>query len=88
MEELLQEQKKTNELLEKLISQNKDPNELLTMEQIKDETGIGVNMLQKMFKDKELQVQRYTVPFKVTRQAFNNYINVRHDYLCKGGSNK
>ena len=84
MEKLLEEQRKTNELLEKLINQNRDPNELLTIEQLKEETGIGVNMLQKMFKDKELPVQRYTVPFKVTRKAFNNYINERHDYLCKG----
>lgn len=81
MEELLKEQKKTNELLEKLIKQNKDPNELLTINQIHEETGIGVNMIQKMFKDSELPVQRYTSPFKVTRQAFNIYINKKHDYL-------
>lgn len=82
-EKILQEQKKTNELLEKLISQNKDPNELLTIKQIHKETGIGINMLQKMFKDKELAVQRYTSPFKVTRRAFNNYLNKRHDYLSE-----
>lgn len=80
-EKILQEQKKTNGLLEKLISQNKDPNELLTIKQIHKETGIGINMLQKMFKDPELPVQIYTVPFKVTRGAFNNYISKRHDYL-------
>ena len=87
-EELLKEQKKTNELLEKLINQNKDPNELLTMLQIQKETGIGINVLQKMFKDKELPVQRYTIPFKVTRKAFNAYLNTRHDYLCKKGENE
>lgn len=83
MEQLLEEQKKTNELLEKLVSQNKDPNELLTIKQIHEETGIGINMLQKMFKDKELPVQRYTSPFKVTRGAFNSYLNKRHDYLSE-----
>lgn len=88
MEELLKEQRKTNELLEKLINQNKDPNELLTISQIQKETGIGVNVLQKMFKDKELPVQRYTIPFKVTRKAFNTYLNKRHDYLCKKEENK
>lgn len=81
MEEFLEEQKKTNELLEKLITQNKDQNELLTINQLHEETGIGICMLQKMFKDPELPVQIYTVPFKVTRGAFNNYISKRHDYL-------
>jgi S-adenosylhomocysteine hydrolase len=82
-EKLLEEQQKTNQLLEQLIKQNKDPNELLTVEQIKEETGIGINMVRKMFKDPKLQVQVYTVPFKVTRQAFNNYISERHDYLSE-----
>lgn len=82
-EKLLQEQQKTNKLLEQLLKQNKDPNELLTVEQVKEETGIGINMVRKMFKDPELQVQIYTVPFRVTRQAFNNYISQRHDYLSE-----
>ena len=81
-ERLLREQQKTNELLEKLIKQNKDPNELLTAEQIKEETGIGINMVRKMFRDEDLPVQRYTVPFKVTRKSFNEYLNRKHDYLC------
>lgn len=83
MEQLLEEQKKTNELLEKLIVQNKDPNELLTAEQIHKEFKIGINMIRKMFQDKELAVQTYTVPFKVTRGAFNDYISKRHDYLSE-----
>lgn len=40
MEDLLKEQQKTNELLEKIIMQNKDPNELLTVEQIHAEFDI------------------------------------------------
>ena len=40
MEDLLKEQQKTNELLQKLIIQNKDPNELLTVEQIHKEFDI------------------------------------------------
>lgn len=83
MEELLKEQQRTNELLEKLIKQNKDPNELLTANEIHEEFRIGINMVQKMFRDPKLPVQRYTIPFKVTRQAFNNYINIEHDYLKK-----
>ena len=61
----------------------KDPNELLTIEQIHEETGIGTVMLRKMFKDPELAVQRYTTPFKVTRGAFNDYLSKRHDYLSE-----
>lgn len=38
-------------------------------------------MVRKIFKDPKLPVQRYTTPFKVTRQAINNYINEKHDYL-------
>lgn len=83
MEDLLKEQRKTNELLETILNTNKDPNELLTAEQIAKETGIGINMVRKLFKDKELPVQRYTIPFKVTRQAFNQYISVSHDYLVE-----
>lgn len=81
--ELLLEQKKTNELLEKLINQNKNPNELLTVEQVHEEFDIGIVMVRKMFKDPVLPVQRYTVPFKVTRQAIENYLNEEHDYLRK-----
>lgn len=78
LKQILEEQKKTNELLK---TQNKDPNELLTMKQIQEETGIGINMIQKIFKDPVLPVQKYTAPFKVTRKAFNEYINEKHDYL-------
>ena len=83
MEELIKEQQKTNDLLEKIITQNKDPNELLTVEQVHKEYGIGINMVRKMFNDPNLAVQRYTVPFKVTRQALNNYMNENHDYLSE-----
>lgn len=85
MEELLkamlEEQKRTNELL-MYGYQGKDPNELLTVEQIMEEFDIGKVKVLKMFQDPELPVQRYTKPFKVTRKAVGNYISVRHDYLC------
>ena len=42
-------------------------------------------MVQKMFKDPELPVQRYTQPFKVTRKALEEYLNKSHDYLRKEG---
>lgn len=82
-EKILKEIQRTNELLEKSIKQYKDPNELLTIEQIHEEFGIGINTVRKMFADSKLPVQRYTTPFKVTRQAFNNYINTSHDDLSE-----
>lgn len=61
----------------------KDPNELLTIKQVCKEFNIGENMVREIFKDPELPVQRYTTPFKVTRQAFNKYVNEKHDYLSE-----
>lgn len=80
-EKILKELQKTNELLEKSLKQHKDPNELLTIEQVHEEFGIGINTVRKMFNDPKLPVQRYTTPFKVTRQAMINYLNENHDYL-------
>lgn len=82
LKELIKETKQTNDLL-MYGYQGKDPNELLTVEQIHKEFDIGINMVRKMFNDKELAVQRYTVPFKVTRKAFNEYICKNHDYLSE-----
>ena len=81
LEELL---KKTNELLEDLISKSngKDPYELLTIDDVMKEFDIGKLKAQKMFQDPELPVQRYTKPFKVTRKAINKYFEKEHDYLC------
>ena len=67
MEKLLEEQKKTNELLRQIAEQNKEI--------------IKQNNAQN---DPELQVQRYTKPFLVSRQALNDYMKVSHDYLCEG----
>lgn len=82
LKRMLEEQQKTNELL-MYNNSGKDPNELLTIEQVHKEFGIGENMVRKMFKDPNLPVQRYTTPFKATRQAINKYINEKHDYLSE-----
>ena len=79
-EKLLREQQKTNELLEQILKQNNEY-ELLTIEQVHQETKIGINMVRNMFNDPKLPVQRYTVPFKVTRKAIQEYISTSHDYL-------
>lgn len=81
--EILAEIKKTNELLQQQIKQKDEQYELLTVEQVHEEYGIGTNMVRKMFNDPELPVQRYTVPFKVNRQALNEYMTKSHDYLCE-----
>lgn len=80
LKEILEEQRKTNELLQ-YSNSGKDPNELLTAEQVHQEFNIGINMVRKMFKDPSLPVQRYTMPFKVTRQALNKYMNESHKHL-------
>lgn len=82
-ERILLEQKRTNELLEKLISQEARQSELLTAEQVHKEFKIGIGKVRKMFNDKNLAVQTYTVPFKVTRRAIQEYLGERHDYLCE-----
>lgn len=87
MEQLLEEQKKTNALLQKLIDEKDTDSELLTIEQVHKEFDIGVQMVRKMFKDPKLPVQEYTVPFKVTRGALKKYLQERHDYLKKGEKN-
>lgn len=91
MEKLLEEQKKTNELLRQIAEQNKEiikqnnaQNEMLTVNQVCEEFKIGLNKARKMFNDPELQVQRYTKPFLVSRQALNDYMKVSHDYLREG----
>lgn len=59
----------------------KDPYELLTMEQVSEEFDIGITKVQRMFRDSELPVQRYTKPFKVARRAIQEYMTVSHEYL-------
>ena len=81
MQELLAEQRKTNELLA-YNNTGKDPNELLTAEQIAEEYGIPEQAVSKMFRDTKLQVQRWTRPFKVKRKKFDEYTETNHDYLC------
>ena len=81
--EILAEIKKMNELLEEQIKQESEQYDMLTVEQVHEEFGIGINMVRKMFNDPELPVQRYTVPFKVCRQAIKEYMTKRHDYLSE-----
>lgn len=59
--------------------------ELLTIEQVHKEFGIGLSKVREMFNDPKLPVQRYTRPFKVSRGAVKEYMSTEsHDYLCEG----
>lgn len=85
MKQIREKQDKTNELLQDILQRKKiekDPNELLTVEQIVEEYNIGKVKVLKMFQDPNLPVQRYTKPFKVMRKAFEKYFEIRHDDLC------
>ncbi len=73
MEEILKE---INSKLEILINK-KDEYELLTAEQISQESGIAVNNVRNLFNDKDLAVQTYTKPRLVTRKAWNEFISKR-----------
>lgn len=73
MEELLQE---INSKLEILINK-KDEFELITAEQLSEETGIPVNNVRNLFNNKDLAVQTYTKPRLVTRKAWNEFISER-----------
>jgi len=73
LEELLQS---INSKLEMLVNK-KDDYELLTAEQITEETGIPINNVRNLFNDKNLAVQTYTKPRLVTRKAWNQFISER-----------
>ena len=55
----------------------KDPNELLTAEQIAKEENIPVNNVRKLFNNPDMAVQTYTKPRKVTRKAWYEFISKR-----------
>ena len=77
-------QEKANALLENILENRqtgKDPNELLTIEQVAEEFNIGKVKVQKIFNDPALPVQRYTRPFKVKRKAIEKFFETDHDYL-------
>ena len=76
MEEIL---KAINSNLEILVNEKEHNNdfELLTAEQIANETGIAVNRVRKLFNNKDLAVQTYPKPRLVTRKAWNEFISER-----------
>ena len=73
MEELLKE---INSKLEQIVNK-KDDFELLTAEQISKETNIPINNVRNLFNNKDLAVQTYTKPKRVTRRSWNEFISER-----------
>lgn len=73
MEEVIKELQGIKEILKN----QKNDYELLTAEQISEETGIAVNKVRNLFNDKDLAVQTYTKPRRVTRKAWNEFISER-----------
>ena len=83
--EINNKQEEANRLLKNILERKqleKNPNELLTIEQIVEEYSIGKVKVLKMFQDPNLPVQRYTKPFKVIKNTVDKYFEVRHDDLC------
>lgn len=73
MEEVIKEIRQIKDILQN----QKNDYELLTAEQISKETGITINNVRNLFKDKALAVQTYTKPKRVTRKAWNEFISER-----------
>ena len=82
MQQIIDELKETNQLLRGTY-RGQNPNELLTAKQIAEEYGIRQQTILDTFKDPNLEVQRWTRPFKVKRRVFEEYLDKNHDYLCK-----
>ena len=74
-----------NNKLDKLITEQKDPNELLTIEQVCKEKGIGESTVRSMFKDPNSRAITSTVPFKITRRNLNRYLDKYAYELGKEG---
>lgn len=87
LQQILEEQKNTNKLLQDIISTNncdsngKNSNDMLTIVQVAKEYNIGINKVREIFNDPTLAVQRYTIPFKVKRKVFEEYFDKSHDNL-------
>lgn len=73
MEEVIKEIQEIKDILKG----QKDEFELLTAEQISKETGIAINNVRELFNNKDLAVQTYTKPRRVTRKAWNEFISER-----------
>ena len=86
LQQILEEQKKTNTLLENLaIVNTEDPrmSDLLTPKQISEQYEINRDIVYRIFKYSNLEVQRYTKPFRIKRKCWEKFLESSHAELCK-----
>ena len=58
-----------------------DPNRLLTVKDIHEETGIGDVQVYEIFKRPDVAVQKFTKPAKILKSELDKFFTVRHDEL-------
>jgi NADH/NAD ratio-sensing transcriptional regulator Rex len=68
-----------NDKIVEKISEQKNEYELLSAQQISNETGIAPQKVRELFNTytDELGVQTYTKPMLITRKKWNDFISVR-----------
>ena len=86
LQQILEEQKKTNMLLENLaIVNTEDPrmNDLLTPKQVSEQYKINLAIVYRIFKHSNIEVQRYTKPFRIKRKNWEKFLESSHNELNK-----
>lgn len=78
---LLQEQQKTNQLLEKMVKTEKDigTEKLLTPKEVQEIYNLPEKAVYKIFNDEEFPALRCTRPMKATVKAINEYLSKAHE---------
>lgn len=82
LKSILQEQQKSNELLESIVENNgneKDLDEMLEPKEIQKQYNLPEGAVYKMFADKNFAALRYTKPMKASRRSVNEYLSKRHE---------
>lgn len=79
---ILEEQEKSNELLESIVKNKgheKDLDEMLEPKEIQKQYNLPEGAVYKMFADKKFAALRYTKPMKASRRSVNEYLSERHE---------
>ena len=77
----MEEQNDILELLKKILKSNRDEYELVTINKLHNETGIGKEKLLDIFHSGKIKVLPGTKPFKTTRKEWNRYLDQNIDIL-------
>lgn len=77
---ILLEQQKTNELLKKLSKPTeRNISDLLSKKDVEKQYGLTRRMVDRLFEDKDFPAQTNVRPFKVAREALEEYLLKRHE---------